>query len=429
MTISAIISPMDIEISEEFAYILELLERNTSSIFVTGKAGTGKSTLLKTFRSTTKRNVVVVAPTGIAAINAQGQTIHSFFRFPPELITRDKIVKETYRKKLINQLDLLIIDEISMVRADLLDGIDLYLRVNRGNELPFGGVQVAFFGDLFQLPPVVNERSNEGFANIYESPYFFSAHVFNNPVFDFQKFELTKIYRQKDEDFKSILNRVREGIVSTDDLERLNDRVLEPAFDLDAPVITLTTTNSIASAINQKCLAEINGETFSFKSKTFGSFDRNNFPTEEELKLKVGAQVMMIKNDKNKRWVNGSLAKIADLEPGRIWVEINGETHEIAREAWDILNYNFNTKTGKVEPEIRASFSQFPIKLAWAVTIHKSQGQTFEQAVIDLGKGTFAHGQAYVALSRCTSLEGLYLKRPLREEDLIVDERVRGFMV
>lgn len=419
-------------LSEEYRYVLDLLEKTQSGVFVTGRAGTGKSTLLQLFRQTTNKKVAVLAPTGVAALNVQGQTIHSFFKFPPRIITvKDAESKASnyLQKKLIKNLDILVIDEVSMVRADMMDGIDRYLRVNRDRDKPFGGVQIALFGDLFQLPPVVRndpvERSY--FSDYYESPYFFSAHAFQDPNLRFERVELRKVYRQESRHFLRLLEVVRNNSADADDLEDLNERCIPLPADTSG-YITLCARNATADQINTRELLRLDSRDSFYTADVEGQFDPALYPTEARLRLREGAQVMFIKNDNvNGDYVNGAIGKVIRLRENEIAVRIeeSGKTRDIdvQHEEWKLLRYIINDK-GELDTETIGRFTQYPLKLAWAITIHKSQGKTFDRAIIDLGAGAFEHGQLYVALSRCRNLEGLILSRPVRPQDLITDERI-----
>lgn len=430
-----------VELSQEQRRAVNLLEnaKGGKCIFVTGKAGTGKSTLLKRFIKNTKRKVVVLAPTGVAAVNVDGSTIHSFFGFPWGPMTREVVEEEEQyqNKKLFNSIEMIVIDEVSMVRADLMDGIDYSLRLNRKNNLPFGGVQMVFFGDLFQLPPVVVGDELEYIKSIYGSAYFFNANVFN--YIPIKTIELKKIFRQKDRNFKELLNRIRERNFVSTDLQVINQRLITKMDDKsdenknkkrkkDDLFITLSSTNKIADKLNERELSKIKESKAIFRAKIKGEFEKTAFPTEEELVLKKGAQIMMVRNDPGKRWHNGSLGTVVDIdEEEGLVVGIGKNEHVIEPVKWEIKSYKFNKKENKLEKEVKGSFEQLPVKLAWAITIHKSQGKTFDKMVLDLGGGAFAHGQVYVALSRCRDLEGLILKKPITYRDIIVDQRVIEF--
>ncbi len=418
-----------IELNDDFRYALDLLEKFNTSMFITGRAGTGKSTLLQLFRNTTHKKVAVLAPTGIAALNVQGQTIHSFFGFPPRPLTKKDITPRR-NKKLYRSIDTIIIDEISMVRADMLDNVDYFLRINCDNPAPFGGKQVVFFGDLFQLPPVVNSQEELYFNTYYESPYFFSATVFNE--FHLEPFELRKVYRQEERNFIKLLDRVRTNRIDWDDLNTLNERYVGSDVPLEDAYITLSTRNSIVNQINSRRLNRLPGPEVSYMGAVTGNFGERTFPTDIILKLREGAQVMFVKNDPERRYVNGTLGKIVGLREDKITVAIQKDDGsekviEIEQAEWEILKYRMQTNAegrDELNTEPVGSFKQYPIRLAWAVTIHKSQGKTFSKVVIDLGKGAFAHGQTYVALSRCTHFNGILLKQKIRPQDIMLDERI-----
>ncbi len=416
----------DIELTPQFLQALELMEKTDKCLFITGKAGTGKSTLLRYFRSKTKKNVVVVAPTGIAAINVEGQTLHSFFKFPPRFVQKEDIRRISKNKKLIECLDTLIIDEVSMVRADLMDGVDHALRVNRGQpDFPFGGVQVILFGDLFQLPPIVDRDMAEIFERRYESPYFFSSRVIQEIQLDC--LELTKIYRQSEAEFIGLLNKIRDKEYDECDLNKLNERVVSADDSGGEDEIVLTTTNQRAGEINQDRLNALPASDVQYGANVTGKFDESAYPNDSLLILKKGAQVMMIKNDPNKRWVNGSIGHIQDLSERSITVSIDGKSHDVPKSTWEKIAYLYDEETGRIESKAVGTFEQYPLKLAWAITIHKSQGKTFDKVIVELGSGAFAHGQLYVALSRCSSFAGLKLKRPITARDVVFDDRILEF--
>ena len=415
--------PAYLDINDEFKSTFDLMEYTKECLFITGKAGTGKSTLLKYFKANTGKKIIVLAPTGVAAINVGGQTIHSFFRFPPKIIQKDTI-KRLRDKSLLKNIDMVIIDEVSMVRSDLMDGIDYALRLTRGKmKVPFGGIQMVFFGDLFQLSPVVENEAKQLLEERYSSPYFFSAEVFDDC--HIRAVELSTIYRQKDASFMELLNRVRNKEHVEEDLDTLNKRVCKDATasKKDTTVI-LTTTNILANTINQDRLSKLSGKEMMYEARVFGKFDESTYPTNVFLKLKKGAQVILLKNDPDKRWVNGTLAKVIALSKDSIVVDINGFSYDVPAVKWQKIKYSYNEDEDKIEAEVVGDFAQYPIKLAWAITIHKSQGQTFEKVIIDMGHGAFTHGQLYVALSRCTCLDGIKLKRPVTHSDIIFDERV-----
>ena len=419
--------PDNLVITQEFQKAFDLMESTSKCAYITGKAGTGKSTLLTYFREKTKKNVIVLAPTGIAAINVEGSTIHSFFQLPPQLIEKRHITKDFTRQELFDKIDMIVIDEISMVRADILDGIDYALRINRKKDIPFGGVQMIFFGDLYQLPPVVVGKDlTDYFEENFGGFYFFNAKVFKEISFEY--IELQIIFRQKDDDFKQLLNSIRENKVTVNDLNILNTR-FRPNHTLTSKdvCLTLTTTNKIAEDINQERMNGLTSKEFLYTAEIIGKFDKSSYPTEQRLILKEGAQIMMLKNDSKKRWVNGTIGIIKKLSD-EVVVEIEGTSYTIEKATWEVVEYQYNKEEKKIEAVVTGSFTQFPVKLAWAITIHKSQGQTFDNVVINLGNGAFAHGQTYVALSRCTSLEGIILKTQIRPRDIILDSKVANFI-
>ncbi len=419
--------PSDFELTHEFSTACDLMENTRHHFYVTGNAGTGKSTLLHYFKEKTQKKIVVLAPTGIAAINIGGATIHSFFRFPTRLITEDDIKKIRGKADLFAALDTMIIDEVSMVRADMMDAIDASLRINRNRPHdPFGGVQMVFIGDLFQLPPVVERDLEEYFEDHYLTPYFFSAKVFSE--IRLQKIELQRVFRHIDPEFILLLNKVRNNELDMSDLRKINQRYhASLKFHKHDLVITLTSTNALASAINLQKLSALPSKEYYFDAVVDGDFDEKSQPTDKKLRLRQGAQVMMVKNDPNKRWVNGTLGVIEHLTPEAIRVSFDHAVHTIDPSIWEKSVYEYDRTHGSIESVVTGSFRQYPIKLAWAITIHKSQGKTFDKVIIDLGYGAFAHGQAYVALSRCKSFEGLHLKAPLKYFDIILDQRVRDF--
>ena len=417
--------PDDFVLSEEFESIVEQLENTKDHFYITGKAGSGKSTLLAYFRSITQKNTAVLAPTGVAAIRVKGQTIHSFFGFPPKVI-QTRHIKKVRQVELLQNLETLIIDEISMVRADVFDAIDYSLRVHRKKlTQPFGGVQVIVFGDLFQLPPVVNMDESSLLERMYPNgQFFFHSNIFQDA--QFKTLELQSIYRQTDDHFIYLLNSVRDGSITNSQIELLNNSLVDN-FEMDEGKIILTTTNARASSINQNYLKQLKPEEFSYRAQATGMFYKELFPTDEVLKLKKGAQVIMIKNDPEKRWVNGSIGTIHDIAEKKIKVKINHKIYEVKKEKWDRIQYSYDDNQQEVLENVTGSFKQYPVRLAWAITIHKSQGQTFEKVIIDMSQGSFAPGQLYVALSRCISLEGIELLRPLKKSDVIVNKHLIGF--
>ncbi len=433
-----------------FTLAANLVNHTSKSIFLTGKAGTGKTTFLRYIKENCPKQMAVVAPTGVAAINANGVTIHSFFQLPfspfiPDspvgftaandevsnkhtLLGRLRFTSE--KRKVIQELELLVIDEISMVRCDVLDAIDLVLRHVRSRHYErFGGVQLLFIGDMFQLPPVVKEPEWELLAPYYNSPFFFDSRVMRDepPVY----IEFSKIYRQTEEKFIRLLNGVRNNNLDDDELALLHQRYL-PAFFNDRPegYIVLTTHNDKARLINTAALAKLSNKPFLFTAEVEGDFTPSAYPADEALQLKLGAQVMFIKNDveKNRRYFNGKIGLITALDAEKIAVRCKDEPLdiEVNKERWDNIRYTLNPTSKTLEEDIIGSFSQYPLRLAWAITIHKSQGLTFEKAVIDAGD-SFAPGQVYVALSRCTSLNGMVLQSKIRRNSFFTDPRIVQF--
>lgn len=526
----------NLKLSDESKDVIDTLENSGENLFITGRAGTGKSTLLGYFRSTTKKNVVVVAPTGVAALNVRGQTIHGFFKFKIGMTVQDvKKITAEIDQKMYKKIDMLIIDEISMVRADLFDCIDRFLRLNGKNPgEPFGGVQIVVIGDLFQLPPVVGPGEGYIFETKYESPYFFDAPAYKQG--GFQVIELTHVYRQQDPVFIDILDKIRTGEADMQHVEYINRMCLEidgkkvtmteiqtadvavsdslyvndegipfddeerdedgnivvrknmhansrskianldnpkhdeqnseknqliqdlkKQFDLSGikgltfgvkasastspeTIVTdiagikkltvyLVTTNALADKINTEKLEEIKTPSKIYKGALVGRFEQKNAPAPEQLALKLGAQVMTLKNDPGGKWVNGDIGIVEKLLDASVRVRFeDGRVEEVVGDTWEMVRYEYDELHDQLDSEVVGKYTQIPIKLAWAVTIHKSQGKTFDTAIIDFGKGTFAHGQAYVALSRVRSLQGITLKNPLRAQDVRVDERIRDFL-
>lgn len=416
-------------LSPEQAAVFELVEKTRDHIFVTGRAGTGKSTLLNHLSWNTSKQVVIAAPTGVAALNVGGQTIHSLFRLPLGVIADHKIEQNDPLRKLLNTIDTLVIDEVSMVNADIIDAIDRSLRQARQKpSTAFGGVQVVLFGDPYQLAPVPGDADERAyFADQYRSMWFFDAKVWTEA--ELRIFELTTVHRQREAEFKYMLNAVRHGQVTAEIAGRLNAMGARPAPQ--DGTITLATRNDTVNRINAAQLARLPGKLRTAKAEVTGEFGGRAFPADESLELKVGARVMFLRNDSSmdggQRWVNGTIGTVTKIA-STIFVDVDGEVHEVHPAIWEKFKYTYSANTKQLRKDIVAEFQQFPLRLAWAVTIHKSQGKTYDRAIVDLGSGTFSAGQTYVALSRLTELEGLYLSRPLRPSDIRVDPDVQRFM-
>lgn len=419
-------------LDKSFQDILHQLEHTRDHYFITGRAGTGKSTLLQLFRKTTRKKVVVLSPTGISALNVQGQTIHSFFQFAPKLLVPHELHVIRRLVHLLKAVEVIIVDEVSMVRADILDAMDLSLRLHRNLDVPFGDVQMLFFGDLFQLPPVISsQEEKEYFRTYYAGAYFFDAHVMRD-VTQVRMIELTKVYRQTERHFIRLLDDLRRMQLDYEGLEELNERYL-PDAAIPEPYLTLCSTNAAAQKINADRLQQLDTASLFYTGSVQGDFSERLFPTEYRLELREKAQVMLIRNDPDKRFVNGTLATVMALDEDTVTVRVEqdaGQATEFAlpRMTWEITRYTYVAgSTEPIQSSVAGSFTQYPVRLAWAVTIHKSQGQTYDRVAVDLGRGAFEHGQTYVALSRCRTLGGLYLKKRLTQRDIFVDERIIDF--
>ena len=411
--------------------IFNKLDNSIGNFFITGKAGTGKSYLLKHFEHKTEKHCIIVSPTGISAINIGGVTINSAFKLPPKFIQEEDLNLSSLN---YNQLDVLrnidavIVDEISMVRLDILRAVDWRLRKVRNNNLPFGGVQIILFGDPYQLAPVVEPECRKYFYDRFGGPFFFNYPPYWNA--NFQIWELLEIRRQDENEeriFINILNQIRVKKISQENLSILNSRAEIPAPSEE--IITITSRNETATRINGERLARLPGNEFTFKADMDGKFEKKTtFPADDLLSLKAGAQVMFLKNDAEKQWFNGTIGIVENLSSKSVDVSIGGIIYPVDRETWTRIEYTYNREKKRVEEQVISSFTQYPLRLAWAVTTHKSQGRTYDKVLVDLDGGAFAHGQLYVALSRCRKFSNLYLERPIEHRDIIVDPLVDDFM-
>ncbi len=422
-----------------YEFAKDIILNTDTTLFVTGRAGTGKTTLLRYVAKSSQKNTVVVAPTGIAAINAGGVTIHSFFKLPfapfiPSVIEAKKLIAgqkmRAEFRSVIRSVDMIIIDEVSMLRADILDAIDVVLRHYRNSKFPFGGVQMVFFGDMYQLPPVCVNDEWFILKDYYSTPYFFSAKVFEKQ--EIVCLELDKIFRQRDADFVEILNQVRNNNISKENFNRLNDRY-NPDFDLEnnQDFVVLTTHNAVSDDINESRLIDIDSKTFIFDAAIKGDFPEYLYPVEQQIVLKKGARVMFTANDHinpERLYYNGKMGTVVELEDNNVYVTCDGEDDpiQVNYETWENNTFSYNRKENSVDVKTIGTFTQLPLRLAWAITIHKSQGLTFQKVAIDAAN-SFTSGQVYVALSRCTSLDGIVLLSPINSNSIMVDSRIQRF--
>ncbi len=425
---------VELEINSQFQRALTHLREKSEHLFLTGKAGTGKSTLLRLFREEVGPSLVVVAPTGVAAVNVDGETIHSFFGFRPGVTKEEakEAAKSSRKRVLMRELHTLVIDEISMVRADLLDCIDVYLRAVRASGRAFGGVRLIFIGDLYQLPPVLSSDEAAEYSKRYRSPYFFDAEVMQSFLGEdmggFAYIELTEVYRQSDQHFLSLLNNIRNNTVTSDDLSLLASRY-QPQADPGSHALLLTGRKDRAAQLNQQHLDALPGLPRYFAAKNAGDVQLASMPAEAQLALKEGARVMLTNNDNSGRWINGTLATVEAISEEVVTIVLDtGKRYKVESYTWELSRTVFDEESGELARQTVGSYTQMPLTLAKAMTIHKAQGKTFDEVAIDLGGRAFAHGQAYVALSRCRTLEGITLLSPIERRDIIMDSRVKTFL-
>lgn len=416
---------------EDYLLARSLVEETGQNVFLTGRAGTGKTTFLRELRQRGLKRMLVLAPTGIAAINAGGSTLHSFFQLPfglylPGYRRRNRFRLGKDKIELMQKMELMVIDEVSMLRSDLLDEVSGLLQRYRRDRRPFGGVQLLLIGDLQQLAPVVKEDEWAEMKNYYASPYFFDSTALKTA--GFQIVELKHVYRQKDREFIGMLEKIRQGILDEDTWNKLSARYI-PRFmpSSNEGYVILTTHNYQADKINDANVEALPGAFSVYQAKISGNFPESSFPTWQNLRFKPGAQVMFVKNDAGHRYYNGKIGRISRCEADEVWVESEGEEIRVAPEKWENMRYTIDPETKEIKETSEGSFSQLPLKLAWAITIHKSQGLTFDKVVVDAGRA-FAHGQVYVALSRCRSLEGLVLRSPLTQDALAGDRQIEDFL-
>ena len=414
--------------------VFDLMETTNKNMFITGRAGTGKSYLLNFFIQNTSKSVAVLASTGVAAINVGGQTIHSFFRLPPVTpIPEDKLRPYANRAQMYACLDAIVIDEVSMINAEIMKAIDQILRYATRMDIPFGGKQMLLFGDLYQLPPVANPQVRRYFDDRYGGVFFFNAPGIKRCNLEVR--EMKHIFRQKDPVFIEILNGVRDGSITDDKLDLLNERAdTSPEEDM---AVIIAPTKDVVTRINEEYLNGIPEKMYTYEAVVTGDIKENEFPAPRILRLKVGARVMMLKNDsdststrpgESRRWANGTLGQVSRLSEDHIWVMINGVSHQIDRVSWNKNQYAYDARNKKLNSRRTATITQFPIMLAWAITIHKAQGATYQSIGIDLANGMFAAGQTYVALSRCVDMNRVYLTRPITHEDILTSNEVKGFL-
>lgn len=409
----------DIKFDKKALEALELIKQN-KSVFITGQAGSGKSTFLRYIKDNVKDSIVL-APTGVAALNVEGVTIHKFFYLDWNLAFMQKVKVRSDSIHVMNNIKTIIIDEISMVRADIMDAIDKILRKVRANNNPFGGIQIILFGDLMQLPPILNNEESSKFFERYDGIYFFYAKVFNN--FKINVIEFDSQYRQTDNQFNSILNRIRDGNIQQEDIDKLNERIKERNIDYEE--VTLCTKNALSNSINKNLLSKIKANQVRYIAEIEGDFDQSATIAETELILKKEAKVIMLNNDTKNRWINGSIGTIKSLGAKNIKVEINGKEVSVQRYKW--IKYSYLYKNKNIIKIKKGTFNQFPLKLAWAITIHKSQGLTIPKLVIDFSEPCFSHGQAYVAFSRGISLDTIKLSTKLSKNNFIIDPKAKEY--
>lgn len=421
----------ELDMNREFLYALDIMSNTNDSLFLTGEAGTGKSTLVKHFMRNTKKRAVVLAPTGVAAVNAGGQTVHSFFKFPPKPLTDNNIPMNVSddNMRLYNAVDTIIIDEVSMVRVDMMDAIDTFLRIHLNDNAPFAGKQIIMVGDLNQLPPVIGSSAErEMITHGHKSEFFFDAAVFERSTF--HKVALTRIYRQKDPVFISYLNKIRNGSISYIEIDELNTRCHKPSR-LNPEVVNICTTNAVADYLNSAHLEDVKSEEIVLPGKIEGQFNTKNCPVGENIKVKIGCRVMILVNDPDKKYYNGTIGILEEVNEGEepsLVVNVGGSRMVISPYTYESKAYTYNPSSKTISTKSIGTFKQYPVRLAYAITAHKAQGLTFDRINIDLGYNAFAHGQSYIAISRCRTLEGVTFSRPFRKSDIIIDKRVAEFM-